>query len=207
MLCMNDADAHTTRIDYFTIDGAPGGNQDWFTDFEMNIGGCAAVTACDLCICLARDFGLTSLYPFDASNVSRDDYLSFAAVMKPYLRPRWRGIDTLDIYIGGFGAYVADHGGGVRLSGMSAHLSIADAEAAVVRQIDAGLPVPFLMLNHIDDDMEDFEWHWFDLAGYERGERTYVDIVTYGEWHRLPFDRIWNTGFDDEKGGLILVTL
>ncbi len=30
--------------------------------------------------------------------------------MKPYLRPRWSGIDTLDIYMEGFGKFLEDRG-------------------------------------------------------------------------------------------------
>lgn len=35
------------ELDYFTIEHSYGGNQDWFWDPMMKIGGCAAVTACD----------------------------------------------------------------------------------------------------------------------------------------------------------------
>ena len=38
------------NIDYFQIEGTPGGNQEWSTDFWMNLGGCGALAACDLSI-------------------------------------------------------------------------------------------------------------------------------------------------------------
>ncbi len=31
-------------LDYFMIDGEVGGNQDWFRNVVMHIGGCAAAT-------------------------------------------------------------------------------------------------------------------------------------------------------------------
>ena len=40
------------ELDYFTIEHSYGGNQDWFWDPMMKIGGCAALTACDSCIYL-----------------------------------------------------------------------------------------------------------------------------------------------------------
>ena len=43
------------ELNYFIIDGAIGWNQDWFKEWWMNKGGCAAVTACDLCLYLARE--------------------------------------------------------------------------------------------------------------------------------------------------------
>ena len=41
-------------LDYFMIDGEVGGNQDWFRNVVMHIGGCAAATACDCCIYFAK---------------------------------------------------------------------------------------------------------------------------------------------------------
>ena len=58
-------------LDYFMIDGEVGGNQDWFRNVVMHIGGCAAATACDCCIYFAKYKGKKNLYPFDAENLSR----------------------------------------------------------------------------------------------------------------------------------------
>ena len=41
------------ELEYFYIGKAYGGNQEWFFDAMMRIGGCAAVTACDSCIYLS----------------------------------------------------------------------------------------------------------------------------------------------------------
>ena len=51
------------ELDYFMIDGEFGGNQDWFTNIVMNVGGCGAATACDSCIYLAKYRGMKELYP------------------------------------------------------------------------------------------------------------------------------------------------
>lgn len=88
-------------LDYYTIDGALGWSQDWFRDWWMHLGGCAAVTACDCNILLARDHGLAALYPHDPQLVTRQDYERYAMTMKPYLRPRRTGIDRLSIYLEG----------------------------------------------------------------------------------------------------------
>lgn len=72
--------------------------------------------------------------------------------------------------------------------------------------------MPCLTLKHHDSAFKDFEWHWFMITGYEEREaaanlddlssRTYVKVVSYGEWVWLDFERLWNTGYD-KKGGLI----
>ena len=88
-------------------------------------------------------------------------------------------------------------------------LDVSDeAWEAVVRQIDAGFPVPILVLRHKDPELKDFVWHWFLLIGYsdeesEETPRRHVKAVTYGEWAWVDFDRLWDTGYE-QKGGLVL---
>ena len=97
-------------LDYFMIDGEVGGNQDWFRNVVMHIGGCAAATACDCCIYFAKYKGKKNLYPFDAENLSKEDYIQFSMKMKPYLRPRMSGVNKLWMYTEGFGKYLEDIG-------------------------------------------------------------------------------------------------
>ena len=52
------------ELQYFKIEEAWGGSQEWFSDRMMRLGGCAAVTACDSCIFFDLYKG-TDLYPFD----------------------------------------------------------------------------------------------------------------------------------------------
>ena len=63
------------ELEHYYIDKSYGGNQDWFTDLWMNRGGCGAVAACECCLSLARNFGLTQLYPFDPFDVTREDFI------------------------------------------------------------------------------------------------------------------------------------
>ena len=74
-----------TEPEYFAIEGAFGGNQDWFSNVVMNMGGCAAATACDSCIYFAKYMGMRALYPYDINNLTKEDYKRFSQVMKPYI--------------------------------------------------------------------------------------------------------------------------
>lgn len=65
------------RIDYFNIEGTPGGNQDWCTDFWMHLGGCAALAACDLSICLSKNLRLTGCCPYDPENMTKKAVCGF----------------------------------------------------------------------------------------------------------------------------------
>lgn len=69
------------ELSYFEIDGAIGGNQDWFSNVVMHIGGCAAAAACDSCIYFAKHFGNTGWYPFDVEHLTQEDYVRFSQMM------------------------------------------------------------------------------------------------------------------------------
>lgn len=192
------------ELDYFWIGNTYGGNQDWFPDFMMKIGGCAALTACDSCIYFDLYQG-TQLYPYEWKHLTKRDYIRFGMLMKPYLRPRWSGVDTLDIYMDGFQKYLSEHGcKTIRMTPVYGGRTVSEAEKALKKQIDSELPVPCLILNHKGHALKDYEWHWFLLTGYELFEdKCLVKAVTYGNWQWLDFEELWNTGYQ-RKGGLVL---
>lgn len=194
------------ELNYIHVDEAIGGNQDWFLDPFMKGGGCAAVTACDLCIYCAKQWGIKELYPYDVKHPNKEDYIRFSKIMKPYLRPRWTGIDTLDIYLEGIRSYWRDVDCKMLAAeGLLGTETFARARMAVKGQIDAGFPIPFLTLHHKNPKLKDYVWHWFVLAGYEEYEEEFfVKAVTYGELEWLDFKELWDTGFT-KKGGMIVL--
>ena len=207
------------ELDYFYIGESFGGNQDWCRDPMMHLGGCAALTACDICIYIARKKGLTHLYPFDAYQITKKDYLRFSKGMKPYLRPRSHGVNRTDLYTDGFRHYLTDIGDTqIILDEFDGTVNVLDAWETIKSHIDDELPVAYLMLKHQDKSLADFVWHWFLLVGYkEIGEdnlcskeqnvpKRMVKTATYGECLWLDFDNLWKTGFD-EKGGMVLVEI
>lgn len=191
-------------LPYFNIGSSFGGNQDWFRDISMRGGGCAAVTAIEACIYLDLYKG-TSLCPFDAKTVDKSDFIAFGKIIKPYLRPRLSGIDTLDIYIDGLGDYLKSKNAAVSLSGVEGDTPYFDAVAALKEQIDSGYPVPYLNLHHKDKRFKDYEWHWFMINGYEDSANgVFVRASNYSDYEWLDFSALYNTGCD-KKGGLIII--
>ena len=196
------------QLTHYTIGTHYGFDQDWYPDFAMNKGGCAATVAAESCLLFKKCLGIDTLYPYDAENVTFDDFNRFAMTIKPYIRPRIGGVDRLSLYINGFGKYLRDCGETrISMEGFPGDASEATAKETLIAQIDLGLPVPFLLLAHQDQTLYDFIWHWFLLNGYDRdGESLRVKAATFGEWQWLDFDQLWNTG-KDKKGGMILYRL
>ena len=198
------------ELEYFKIGASLGGQQEWysrFTNFGMNIGGCAAITACDSAIYFEKYFGVRGLYPFNLENLTREDYLRFGKIMEPYLYPRWSGVDKLEIYLDGFGRFLSDRGvKNIKLSGWSGENNISDTFEKICRQIDAKLPIPCLILNHKSTIMADYVWHWFIIGGYEFGNSASIKAISYGIGRWFDFTTFWDTGYQ-RKGGLILFEL
>lgn len=205
------------QLDYFEIEGEFGGNQDWFTNVVMHIGGCAAATACDSCIYFAREKGWKELYPFNPYELSKQDYKSFSMKMKPYLKPRKGGVDKLDLYIEGLENYLQDvekihmpqNRHRIHMEPFSGENSCEKAWEVIKKQINAGYPIPYLLLRHEDtEQFKDFIWHWFLLVGYEEKTeeskvKKLVTAATYGQATTFALDELWQTG-REPKGGMIL---
>ena len=193
------------ELGHFSIGTSYGGNQDWFKTFMMRIGGCGAETACDSSLYFAIHRNVENIYPFDAHNLSRKDYVDFAHMMEKYLHPRMTGINRLDIYVDGYAEYLRDRGvSRISMDTLAGSEPYDMAVEAIIRQIDAGYPVPTLILNHRDRSLKDYVWHWFLINGYEETAGTLkVKAVTYSSWQWLDLRRLWDTGFKD-RGGLIL---
>lgn len=194
------------ELPYFRIDSSYGGNQNWFRDPTMYMGGCAAATACDCCINLALFNETEHLYPYDVHRLNREEYIKFSKKMKPFLHPRPQGIKTLKLFVDGFQRYIQEFGEAeLNMTEFSGELPVERAEIAIRMQIDSGIPIPFLLLKHKNSNISDFTWHWFVLAGYELYEKEFlVKIVTYGNYHWFSLHELWNTGYK-EKGGMIII--
>ena len=133
------------ELDYFYIDGKYGWNQEDFKNLWMNKGGCACVTACDSFVYMRKYLGKDNLYPYDIENVNSLDYVDFSNDVKPYLRPRWTGIDRLEIYVDGISDFLEDideHS--ISLSEFSGDNDIEDAVKIVKSQIDKKCLYPCL---------------------------------------------------------------
>lgn len=188
------------ELEYFKVGDYLGGSQSFLKDPAMNMGGCAAVTACDLSIFLG-------VYPFGKDKIDLREYTDFTRIMKPYLKPRIRGICELDIYIKGYENFLKDNKREeVEIYGFSGTETLEDAEEIVKKQINKGMPIPYLQLKHKSFKLRFFNWHWFMVSGYEeKDEGLFIKVVTYGSAYWLKLGDLWNTG-RKKKGGMIIVT-
>lgn len=194
-----------TELSYFRIGHAAGGSQEWMQDPWMRLGGCAALAAVDSCIYFTLFCGKKRLCPFDVHHLTRDQYRSFAMIMKPFLRPRFQGVSKLSLYVDGMNAYLRERKNDqLRMEMFPTGQDLMEAQKVLTAQLDQKMIVPFLLLKPISREWRDYRWHWFLLAGYRREEdRLFVKAITYGSSRWLSFEGLWDTVHAD-NGGMIL---
>ena len=193
---------NSVKIDYFQIEGTPGGNQDWCTDFWMYLGGCAALAACDTSLCLAQNNNLKECCPFDTDNITRKAYVDFSMIMKPYIHPRVGGVAKISIFTEGFGKYLKDRGYDVTFDTCPGEESYEAACNFVKKSLEKNLPIAFLLLRHRDKSLKDLNWHWFMIIGYSIQNHNFiVKYHTYGQEQEVDFRLLWNTGMY-RRGGM-----
>ena len=75
-----------------------------------------------------------------------------------------------------------------------------ETKDVIKAQIDAGWPIPHLVLHHNNPNFKFYDWHWFLLTGYTEFDGDFmVKAVTYGSWRWLDFDGLWNTGSPQKR--------
>lgn len=184
------------ELEFITIDGKYyGGDQNWHTHKMMKLGGCSAVTLCEVCIWLAKtNPDMRELYPYDPGYVSKEDFLRFFEIVFRYVHPGIGGLTSVDKFVAMAGRYIETTGVKVRVGVRMGNEPYERAEAFVREAIDNGLPVMYLMLKHADAAFEDYEWHWFTLTGYEEKDgRFNVTFATWGQKHFFDLKKAWDT--------------
>ena len=193
------------ELEYFHIGRALGGSQDWMPDPWMKLGGCAALAAVDSFIYFTLICKKKKLCPFDVHRLTKDLYIRFAMIMKPYISPRFMGVSKLKLYTDGVEAYLRDRGcDEPKMHPFPTGQPLEYAQETLKRQIDQGMLIPFLLLDPISKDWKNYHWHWFLLTGYRwDGDCFMVKAVTYGAAEWLPFATLWDTKHS-KNGGMIL---
>jgi len=193
------------ELPYFNVENDLGGDQHKLDRFIMRKGGCAAVTACDCCIYFELYKNIHGLYPYDVKNISYKNYRQFSEIMTPYLHPRMMGINKLSIYIDGFKKFLTKFGvTNLNFTAWEGTENLSSTQEKIKLQIDDGWPIPCLTLQHKNPQLQTYVWHWFLLTGYDE-ENFQVKVTTYGNFKWINFADLWDTGFD-EKGGIVLIS-
>lgn len=196
------------ELEHFRIGSSYGGNQDWMRDPWMKLGGCAALAAVDTCLYLTLFRHVKGLCPVDAFHLTQDSYITFGNIMKPYISPRFHGVDRPELYTEGFSRYLAERGcDRVSMDIFRMGTPLSAAQEVIRKQLDEDMLIPMLHLRPQCKAAEEYEWHWFLLNGWRESEDGFqVKAVTYGSSEWVFLRDLWHET-DAANGALILYSL
>ena len=124
--------------------------------------------------------------------------------MFQYLHPGIGGLTSIDKFERMLGKYIMTTGTQMGMQKVYGRESYETAKNFFISSIDNGIPVMFLMLKHADPAFDEYEWHWFNLTGYEITAEGRLNAIfaTWGSRHVFDFQRAWETG-RYWKGGMV----
>lgn len=185
------------------IENYIGGSQDWYPVGHMRLGGCSTCTAAEISIYLAKEKGKTALCPNIPQSIK--EFVDYSKKIYKYIYPRFMGLHKLPLYVSGYEKFAQECGETVEISCLDGNEDVKKAERFIKNAIDEGYPIAYLLLKHRDEDIDEIEWHWFTVMGYEeKAEDLTVKFVTWGEKYEISLAKLWNTG-KQQKGGMVLI--
>ena len=144
------------RLKYFYIGNSQGGQQTWSRDPMLKLGGCAIVSVTDILIYLKKFLGV-NVYPYTVDEPSRKDYVEYMRILKPYLGPGFRGVDTLEMYMDGFNKYMSHiDNRSVNVRPVYGEEPYKTAVQELGSSLEKGIPCACLLLKHRDIAFDDY---------------------------------------------------
>ena len=185
------------------IENYIGGSQEWYPVGHMRLGGCSTCTAAEISIYLSEEKGKTALCPKIPQSIN--EFVDYSKKIYKYIYPRFMGLHKLPLYVSGYEKFAEECGEAVEVYCLDGNEDVKKAASFIKNAIDAGYPIAYLLLKHQDEDIDEIEWHWFTVMGYEEKEDDLtVKFVTWGEKYEISLKKLWNTG-RQQKGGMVCI--
>ena len=151
-----------------------GGSQDWFPDGWKRMSGCGATAGAGAAAVLGLFDGVVGSGKHgedpDAGialdRFPKDAYVDLMLEMFSRMTPKMMGYPYAGKWGRAFRTYAAEHGAHIEADVYDHWTDWKEAFAFVREHIDAGVPVPMLVLYHRAPEMQDEIWHWILVTGY-----------------------------------------
>ncbi|MEG0275569.1 MAG: hypothetical protein RR630_00925 [Coprobacillus sp.] len=145
-----------------------GGDQEWFKDKWAKKAGCASVLASNL-------YG----YYHQQSSYSKAEFLDIMNEMFLLMKPGTMGYPYLYKFARTFVKRINEDHFHLEPVYQKKSLSHQHALSFVLESIDDNHPVSMLILHHNAKELEDDNWHWICLSGYERKDNN--DLIIFSD--------------------------
>jgi hypothetical protein len=175
-----------------------GGSQYWFAKKAHQLSGCGPVAAANITAYLAKTFPdkYGNLYPYkDVFN--RYDFTEHMTEIRKFVKPGIFGLTCVHKFSDGVLSFSRSKG--VTLIPHVLDKNSASMDEAVdfmSTALGQKLPVAILILKHPVKEFEDYAWHWMTITRLRLNldnNKYYISVSTYGEYHEIDLDLLWNS--------------
>ncbi len=142
-----------------------GGNQEWFIDDWAKKAGCASVLGSNM-----------YAYYLDMQNFELKDFLMIMEKMFAYMTPGYMGYPYLYKFARTFVKVMATEGCTLKPVYQKRSKNYKQAITYIINALNENYPIAMLILHHRAKELEDDNWHWICISGYQEKEYGY-DLI------------------------------
>lgn len=151
---------HDVRVGY-------GGNQDWFVEKWAQMAGCGSVLGSNL-----------YAYYHQKEKYTQSEFLDIMNEMFSLMTPGRMGYPFLYKFARTFVKRMKEDGIDLKPVYQKKSKNYKHALSFVLKSIDEGHPVGMLILHHRAKELEEDNWHWICISGYQESESHYRIIFS-----------------------------
>lgn len=174
-----------------------GGNQYWFSRKFHQLSGCGPVAAANLTAYLSKAFPekFSSLYPYKG-DYNKENFMEHMVEIRKYVKPGIFGLTSAQKFSSNVLSFAQSRG-----VTLVPHLfdkdgaTMQEALAFILEALYTKIPVALLVLKHQVKEFKDYTWHWMTITNLRINpldNKYYISVSSYGEYHEIDLDLLWN---------------
>ncbi|QAA31955.1 hypothetical protein [Clostridium manihotivorum] len=173
-----------------------GGNQYWFPKKAHQLSGCGPVAAANITAYLSKlaPDKFNKLYPYK-DIINKNDFVEHMIEVRKYVIPGMFGLTSVEQFSENVLSFSQSRGVSLVPHILDEQATMDNAIDFIYEALNLKLPIAILVLKHPVKELEDYTWHWMTITNLLINPKTnkhYISISTYGEFHQIDLDLLWN---------------
>ncbi|MBK1809281.1 hypothetical protein JHL18_01305 [Clostridium sp. YIM B02505] len=173
-----------------------GGSQHWFPKKHHQLSGCGPVAAANITAYLSKlaPDKFSTLYPYK-DIINKQDFIEHMIEVRKFVVPGMFGLTSVTQFSDNILAFSESRGVSLVPHILDEQANMQEAMDFILEALHLKLPVAILVLKHPVKELEDYTWHWMTITNLRfdsNNSKYYISVSTYGEFHEIDLDLLWN---------------
>ncbi|WP_160671454.1 hypothetical protein [Clostridium sp. C8-1-8] len=173
-----------------------GGNQYWFPKKAHQLSGCGPVAAANITAYLSKlaPDKFNNLYPYK-DIINKKDFVEHMIEVRKYVIPGMFGLTSVEQFSENVLSFSQSRGVSLVPHILDEQATMDNAIDFIYEALNLKLPIAILILKHPVKELEDYTWHWMTITNLlinPNNNKHYISVSTYGEFHQIDLDLLWN---------------